>query len=343
MSGNAANTQPPINEPVGASPTDDEGSLAELSMFTTPMRRGNEEPWGIPYNGQASTQYPVSFPPQIKELIEMVPLQEGLIGQDLRPMLVEVVSSSFSDVELEDIAAMLSIMQREVLEEIAPLIAYIVKKCWMASPGAEAHLGDIILSDPSKRGDTVTAWMEVMQDLGGRQLEGLTSRPFTFWDMDDMIFEYARIMVQPSPQERLRFVIDDNDWQEIFNADLIYGDEFDADDSLLEVFERVKDYIDSLPVVPEQQLDSTDKCGICLEAYYQEGSSSMADHRELRYSTALKLPCGHVFCARCLRDWLTTTSDRHNEDGNLVYIGDTTCPMCRAPIDVWDEEVPTST
>ena len=304
-------------------------------------------------DAQISIQYPANFPAKIKELIEMVPVPQGNIGDDLRPMLVQVASQNFSDVDLADIAAVLSLAPPDILEDIAGLIVHIVKSCWQAVPGAEAYVREVALRGPQSLGTLVSDWIIGMHYREeGRQLEGLTSRPLTFQAISMMIFMHSMVIVQPTPHERLRFVLederlrfvlrdDDSLYGDLFDDDEeeydnLYGDLFDdddigADERLSEMSRRIKTYIASLPTVPKKNLDPTDKCGVCFEVYYKGTSSSMNDQQEERFDTALKLPCRHIFCAECLTDWLKTTSSRHFESD-----GHSTCPMCREGISIWD-------
>ena len=311
---------------------DDEASRMSVSVFSLPMRRVSQEPWGVPLNTQAGTLYPADFPPKIKELIEMVPLQQGRIGQDLRPMVVDVASQNFSNVELADIAAVLSLAPPDILEDIARLIVYIVKSCWQASPRADAFIGDIFRAGPQQLCTSVSTWMVEMENRGGRQLEGLTSIPLTFREINEIVFLYSYVVVQPTPHPRLRFFIDEyGEEDDSLYGDLFDDDEIGADERLSEMSEKIKTYIASLPTVPKNNLDPTDKCGVCYQVYYQEVSSAMNGQQEERFDTALKLPCGHIFCAECLTDWLKTTSSRHFESD-----GHSTCPMCRERISIWD-------
>lgn len=326
---------------------DDEVYWTPVSMFTTRMNQDNQEPWGVPLNSQASTQYPPNFPSKIKELIELVPVPQGDIGDDLRPMLVEVASQNFSDVDLADVAAVLSFAPLNILEDIARLIVHIVKHCWQASPGSDLSLGEIALSEPQNLGTSVLIWLEQMRYREGRDLGTLTSRPLTFRDViasrrltfrdvNDIVFLYTDVIVQPTAHERLRFVIDHRSVEE----DRRYGDLTDDDiirlvsyGRLPDLSERIKAYIASLQTVPRTKLDPTDKCGVCLEVYYQSSSPSMKYQQEESFDTALQLPCRHIFCAECLTDWLKTTSSRSTE---YAQDGHSSCPLCRARISIWD-------
>ena len=338
--GNREPSGVPLNAPVSIQnlanfledDIDDEANRMPVFMFSPPTSRVNQEPWGVPLNTQASIRYPANFPPKIKELIEMVSFRQGRIGQDLRPMIVDVASQNFSDVELADIAAVLSLAPPDILEDIARLMVYIVKSCWQASSRADAFIGDIFRGGPQQLCTSVSTWMVEMQNRGGRQLEGLTSIPLTFREINEIVFLYSVVVVQSTSHPRLRFFIDEySEEDDSLYGDLFDDDEIGADERSSEMSERIKAYIASLSTVPKNNLDPTDKCGVCYQVYYQGVSSAMKDQQEERFDTALKLPCGHIFCAECLTDWLKTTSSRHFEsDGHSI------CSICRERISIWD-------
>ncbi|KAG7001521.1 hypothetical protein G7Y79_00031g066360 [Physcia stellaris] len=301
---------------------DDEVYRMAVTMLRPRINWVNQEPWGVPFDPEASTQYPANFPAKIIELIELVPVPQGDIGDDLRPMIVEVASQNFSDDDLANIAAVLSLAPLNTLETIALLVAYIVKTCWQKRPGTEDNLGEIAFNEPQGLGISVVSWLQEMRDLEETDLGTLTSGPLTFQKVIDIVFMWSDVIVQPTAHERLRFVVDhfglgDNPR----HADLI---------------EPIDAYIASLQTVPRTEMDPTDKCGICLEVYYRSSSPSMKDQQEQqeeRCDTALQLPCSHIFCAECLTDWLKTTFCQINEYGEDGY---STCPLCRARISIWD-------
>lgn len=73
--------------------------------------------------------------------------------------------------------------------------------------------------------------------------------------------------------------------------------------------------LNALPLVPTSSLEPEDRiCWMCWEPYYDITASP-----PVVGEAAFRLPCGHVFGYRCLREWLVT-------------YGGTTCGTCRSVI-----------
>ncbi|KAF8195949.1 hypothetical protein K438DRAFT_1826782 [Mycena galopus ATCC 62051] len=78
-------------------------------------------------------------------------------------------------------------------------------------------------------------------------------------------------------------------------------------DSLVSVF------INNLPVLSEDQVDSTDCCPICLVSFESILADSEPNNEECGVT---KLDCSHIFCRKDLLEWI------RNLHGN--------CPTCRS-------------
>ena len=70
---------------------------------------------------------------------------------------------------------------------------------------------------------------------------------------------------------------------------------------------EVTSYVESLPRVPQQELEDTD-CHVCLLKYNRRSADTG------HIDEPVRLPCSHILGSSCLRQWLMTS---------------TTCPYCR--------------
>ncbi|KAL8790165.1 MAG: hypothetical protein Q9195_006492 [Heterodermia aff. obscurata] len=262
-------------------------------------------PWGenVMAGGRHRTYYPPYFPRIIRRLISLIPYQEGPIGQNIRPVVVDLVRAAFSPTTLGEIASLLSLAPPYLLRDIGLEIAEVVRACWEGPEDASILVSNLVAQHVMV---SVRNWVGLLRD---HQFPGRMAGVFTGPALEHLIIEHTFVISRPSDGARMALVAESCP-QGLAPTAFSLTDE-------------IQNYLTSLPVVSAEEIAADDTCHICMEKY---GSSTGTNRPE----QPLKLPCNHVFGNECLTQLLVS-------DNQEAY-RHSACPLCRAPIEVFDFE-----
>ena len=153
---------------------DDSGTDGNAEEEQNPGARAGQEiprppsptniaPWGqnIIAGARHRTHYPDYFPRIIRRLIGLIPYQDNLIGQNIRPVVVDVIRTIFSPTTLEEIAGLLSLAPTPLLKEIALAIATVVRACWEGPMDSSILLRALV---PEGFMVSLTEWVRNLED-----------------------------------------------------------------------------------------------------------------------------------------------------------------------------------
>lgn len=262
-------------------------------------------PWGtnVAAGERHRTYYPPYFPRIIRRLIGLIPYQEGLIGQNIRPVVVDLIRQTFSPTTLDEIASLLALAPTSLLQPIALAIADVVRACWDGPEDSGILLRSLIPEPFTVR---LGNWMSLLRD---DQFPGRMAGLFTGPSLEHLFLEHTHVIARPPNGARMLLVTD-----------------VCAEGRAPSVFSLIHDlqsYITSLPIVSAEELGADDTCHICLEKFGHPTPTDGPEH-------ALRLPCRHVFGNECLTKLLVSD----NQEG----FKNSACPLCRGPIEVFDFE-----
>lgn len=287
------------------------------------------EPWGAPVVVRARTVYPPSFPPKLRELIALIPVQDGPIGQNIRPVVVDVLRSSFTSNTLRAIATFLSMAPAYVLRDFATVIADIVNECFEAQPGSSITFAELEAHHGYDFWNRVVVWLRCMCVDQERYRISL---PFGVQQFMHLFLEHAEFVSRPTMGQRIRI-------------DITHCGER-CTPVPRRTLDHVRAYITSLSQVFSADLDVDARCNICLQEYYPRSpprsflrrtisaisvlsgntSQSRSSEPAVVNEQPVRLPCGHHIGRDCLALLLAPKPYADEEYSS--------CPLCRAKLDI---------
>ena len=161
-------------------------------------------PWGLPINGTyARTVYPANFPQKLRELISLVPIQEGRIGQNIRPLIVETFVTNFTDDTLHIIAAVLSLVPRRTLANFALVIAHVALSLFKIRPQDRiAHDGSDNHSQLLLRQDYWSHVVACLESMRDHQVHTILGLPYTLDSLPHRFLYHTRLSCQGRARSR---------------------------------------------------------------------------------------------------------------------------------------------
>ena len=285
--------------------TPPEYNLDDIVMLDADDEETNIAPWGqnVMAGERHRTFYPPYFPRIIRRLIGFIPYQDNRMGQNIRPVVVDLISAVFSPTTLEEIASLLSLAPTPLLREIAFAIAEAVRGCWQGPRDSSILLRGLVSADFMLH---LSNWVSRLED---DQFPGRMAGFFTGAELEHMLVEHTFVISRPTNGMRMF----------LFAESCSRG----LGPSGFSVMNEIQSYLTSLPTLSAEEIAADDTCHICLEKY---GDSTSTDGPE----QALRLPCAHVFGSGCLTKLLVSD----NEDG----FRNSACPLCRGPLEVFNFE-----
>ena len=264
-----------------------------------------KERWGFPLTSRPRTQYPPYFSAKLRELISYIPHQRGY---NIRPIIVEILQQNFTEDQIVDVSGMLALARPNVLRSMANILVEILQQCYNSPRGQRIEMSDPDTNNPNMR--IVRNWFYSLVDY---RFQETMRTSYTVENLYHLLFDHTHFIARPTPEVRVRVVITPCDLQTSRQR---------------RTRELAQAFIDSLPVVPPQQLGEDDTCCICFDKFLQledavEHAISPVD-KQIQ-DQPLRLPCNHVFGRLCLAELFKPMDDPALEHKK--------CPMCRAPFD----------
>ena len=261
------------------------------------------EPWGqnVMAGARHRTYYPSYFPRIIRKVIGLIPYQDPVIGQNIRPVIVDLIRAAFSPTTLLEIAGLLSLAPTHLLREIALAMVDVVRACWEGPEDSSILLSNLVDQSFLVR---LRNWVGLLRD---HQFPGRMAGVFTGPALEHMIVDHVFVVSRPPNGMRML----------LFAESCAQG----LTPSVFSLQDEIRHYLQSLSTPSAEEITADDTCHICLEKYGQSTTTSAAEK-------PLRLPCGHVFGNECLAKYLVAD----NDDG----FKNSACPLCRGPIEVFD-------
>ena len=264
-------------------------------------------PWGnnIAVGERHRTWYPPHFPRIIKRLISLIPYQEGPIGGNIRPVVVDLIRTAISPTTLEEIATLLSSAPTHLLQDMAHAIADVVRACWEGPENSSTLFSSLV---PVGFMMQLSEWaLQLRDDQFPGRMAGVITGP----RLQHTLLDHAFVIARPSNGMRMFLAVES----------CPYG----LAPSLFGSMEEIQSYISSLPAASAEEVAADDTCHICFEKYGHPTPTEGPEH-------PLRLPCGHIFGNACLIKLLAIDSQ--------LELTNSACPLCRATLEVFDLEVP---
>ena len=265
-------------------------------------------PWGQP-SGSAIVNIPTEFPDQISDLLHRMPLLKDPIGQNVQQVIVDFIMLTWPHdnvqgmTRLRQIATVLSLAPPRVLDDIAHTISVLVARCYEDGPGLIWPLTCLIQHELHLSGNNFYPWLMNLEDSRLSQALGLPMTAAKFLHM------LQHVDVHSKPCDDVKFGISITSC-----PDGLY--------TLKNSAAAVTRFVESLPIIPNENLAKDDRCGICWAPYGTPGSWDGNGEPE----KARKLLCSHLLGESCLRMLLGPKDEGGWEK--------TACPLCRADISV---------
>ena len=263
-------------------------------------------PWGQP-SGSAIVNIPSEFPDQITDLLRRMPLLEDPIGQNVQQVIVDFIIATWPHdsaqgmTRLRQIAAVLSLAPPHVLDDIAHTISALVARCYEHERGLQWPLSLLISQEWHISGNNFYPWLIDLEDSRLFKALGL---PMTARNLLHLL---EHVVVNSRPSDNVNFSISITSCREG-----LYTPKNSA--------AAVTRFIESLPIISNENIAKDDRCGICCTPY---GNAGLWDE-DWEPEKARKLLCSHLLGENCLRMLLNPKDQGGWEQ--------TTCPLCRADI-----------
>ena len=265
-------------------------------------------PWGQPAES-AIVNIPTEFPYQITDLLRRMPLLKDPIGQNVQQVIVDFIVATWPHdsaqgmTRLRQIAAVLSLAPPRVLDDIAHSISVLVARCYGDGPGLIWPLTCLIQHELHLSENTFYPWLINLEDS---RLSQALELPMTAANLLHLL---EHVDVHSRPSDDVKFSMSRTSCPEG-----LYTPKNSA--------AAVTRFVESLPIIPNENIAKDDRCGICWAPYGTRGSWDENGEPE----KARKLLCSHLLGESCLRMLLGP-----KDEGGW---GKTTCPLCRADISV---------
>lgn len=263
-------------------------------------------PWGQPAES-AIVNIPTEFPDQITDLLQRMPLLKGAIGQNVQQVIVDFIIAFWPHYSaqglkrLRQIAAVLSLAPPRVLNDIAHTVSALVARCHGDDCDQVWPLIGLIQHELHLWGNKFYPWLKDLEDSRLSKALGL---PMTSLNLLHLL---RHIEVHSKPSDDVKFSI-----QITSCPEGLYTPKISA--------AAVTRFVESLPIIPDEDIAEDDRCGICCTPYGNVGLWN--EHGEPE--KARKLLCSHMLGEDCLRMLLAPRDQGGWEQ--------TTCPLCRADI-----------
>ena len=260
-------------------------------------------PWGhnVAAGQRHRTWYPPHFPRIIRRLVSLIPYQEGPIGANIRPVVVDVIRTAISPTTLEEIATLLSLAPAHLLQDMAHAIADIVRACWDGPENSSILFSSLV---PVGFMEELSGWaLQLRDDQFPGRMAGVITGP----RLEHTLIDHVYVIARAADGMRM-FIVGETCSHGV--APFLFG-----------LMEEIQNYISALPAASAEEVAADDTCHICFEKYGQPTPTEGPEH-------PLRLPCGHVFGNACLTKLLATDS--------RVGVANSACPLCRATLEVFD-------